>query len=99
MATTDTGAAIGAIRDLYCDAEATLEVLTALTNVHAEWLKSQDIEVTGSDAVRLMDEAIDALGESHDAHRTARSVADDAAHATRVLVVNTGAADELLRAA
>ena len=99
MATTDTSAAIKAIHALYCDAEATLEVLAALGNMHAEWLKTTGRDTLGNPALRLMDEAQDALGESADCHRAARPEADDTAHATRVFVVNTGAAEELRKAA
>lgn len=98
MATTDTSAAIKAIRGLHCDAEVALEVLAALSNMHAEWLKEAGHEVLGSKPLQLMDEAQDALGDFADVCRPAKA-ADDSANAARVFVCNTGAADELRRAA
>jgi len=75
MATTDTSAAIKAIRDLYCDAEVALEVLAALTNKHAEWLKERDFSAVDSKACALMEDAQDALGEFADWYRGAAKVA------------------------
>lgn len=76
MATTDTSAAIKVIRKLYCDAEVALEVLAALSNKHAEWLRSEGHETLGSKPLQLMDDAQDALGEFADWQR---AVAKEAA--------------------
>lgn len=75
MATTDTSKAIAAIHDLYCDAETTLEVLVALSNKHAEWLRGEGHETAGSKPLQLMDDAQDALGEFADWQRAVAKVA------------------------
>lgn len=75
MATTDTSAAIKAIRELYCDAEATMYVLAALSNKHAELLKEQGHDPVDCKAVGLMCDAQDALGEFADWQRAVAKVA------------------------